>query len=430
MLPISDNQQPETIPETMPETLPETLAQWLTYLENLHDKTIDLGLTRIAKVADQLELTNLSAKVILIAGTNGKGTTSRFLEAYLVKQGYSVGLFNSPHLLHYGETVRINTATLIDSVHTKAFSHIEQHRGETSLTAFEFSTLAALKIFKDKAVDFVIMEVGLGGRGDATNIVNPDISVLTTVDLDHQDWLGHDRETIGYEKAGIFRANKPAVIGDFNIPQSVLDYGHQLNSQMVCANDAFSLTEHANSWCWQSGHLQLNNLILPKIPVQNVSTALAVLQQLGMPLDEHAVNAIVISLVVEGRFQIICNNPMLIADVAHNPQAGLYLATQLARYRSRKVTAVVGMLKDKDIYQTLANVSSEISKWILVDLAVARGAKAADLAQSLEKLGISEYSCYDCAEQGLEQAKKQQQNDEIIIIFGSFHTIAAAVKGC
>ena len=373
-------------------------------------------------------MTDLSATVILVAGTNGKGTTSRFLEAYLVDQGHSVGLFNSPHVSHYNETVRVNGAIMADSAHIKAFDYIEQNRGDTHLTAFEYSTLAALKIFSNCGVDYVIMEVGLGGRGDATNIVNPDISVLTTVDLDHQAFLGNDRETIGYEKAGIFRADKPAVIGDFDIPQSVLEYGRSLNTQMVCANQDFSITEGEPDWHWQSGELRLEHLLTPKIPLQNVSTALATLQQLNIPLDRASVNTVLISLVVEGRCEVLCDQPLLMADVAHNPQAAGYLATQLAKFRQqgyRQMTAVVGMLKDKDIYHTLASVSEQINQWHLVDLAGPRGAKAAQLGQNLEKLGISEFSCYDCVADGLAQARAGQQSDELIIVFGSFHTVAA-----
>jgi dihydrofolate synthase/folylpolyglutamate synthase len=406
---------------------PNTLDDWLYYLDHLHTSEIDMGLTRVGKVAQKLGLDKSLAKIILIAGTNGKGTTSRFLEAYLISQGFSVGLFNSPHLIHYNERVRINTGQLGDDIHVKAFDYIEQNRGETSLTSFEFSTLAALKIFADNPLDFVIMEVGLGGRLDSTNIVNPDISVITTIDIDHQAFLGDNREAIGFEKAGIFRADKTAVVGDFDIPQSVLKHGRELGCTLVCANSEFTLTEYEQHWCWQSETLKIDPLLPAKIPVQNVSTALATLQQLNITIDRESINAVLQTLVVEGRLQVISETPYVIVDVAHNPESASYLAGQLAKFRQQgytKIRAVVGMLKDKDIDKALANVAGEVCDWYLVDLTGPRGAKATVLRQSLEKLGVSQISCYDCVDQGLAQAKADWKATDLIIVFGSFFTIA------
>ena len=218
----------------------QSLDDWLNHLNNLHHKDIDLGLDRIGCVASKLGLNELKAKVILIAGTNGKGTTARFIEAYLINQNFRVGLFNSPQLTHYNERVRINSAVLSDNTHAKAFSFIEQHRGEISLTEFEFSTLAALKIFADKSMDVVILEVGMGGRLDSTNIVKPDVSVITTIDIDHQAFLGDNREDIGFEKAGIFRVNTPAIVGDLNTPQSVMNHAKSIGAHLYCANNEFS----------------------------------------------------------------------------------------------------------------------------------------------------------------------------------------------
>jgi dihydrofolate synthase/folylpolyglutamate synthase len=410
--------------------LPQTLPDWLDYLEGRHDKSIDLGLARIGKVCERLALANLSSKVILIGGTNGKGTTSRFIESYLIGQGACVGLFNSPHIINYTELVRINAQRLTSQTHIAAFAYIEQHRGDTSLTFFEYGVLAALKLFKDAALDYVIIEVGLGGRGDATNIVNPDVSVITTIAIDHQAWLGNDRETIGYEKAGIFRPGKTAIFGEFEPVQSVFDYAQELTCQLLCANRDFSLSVQGQKWSWQSGDLLLEQLSMAKIPLQNVSTALATLQQLGVELTPSAVNAVLASLVVEGRCQVINEQPLVIVDVAHNPQSSEYLAVQMKTYRQQgyaKVTAVVGMLADKDIYHTLANIASQIDVWHLVDLTVPRGAAASVLAQTLEKLGIDNYSCYDCVADGLAKAKAGQQSDELVIVFGSFHTIAGAL---
>ena len=411
------------------------LDDWLYHLDHLHNKDIDLGLDRIGKVAQTLGLNDSPAKIILLAGTNGKGTTSRFLEAYFIQLRFAVGVFNSPQLLHYNERVRVNAQVLADDVHVNAFAHIEAHRGHTSLTEFEFSTLAALQIFAERSLDFIIMEVGMGGREDSTNIVNPSISVITTIDIDHRAFLGSDRESIGYQKAGIFRADIPAIVGDFNIPQTVLAYANELGTSMVCANQDFSFTESQHHWCWQSGLDKLEQLVPTSIPLQNVSTALATLQQLHVDLDRDAINQVLSTLVVEGRLQQISDSPRIIVDVAHNLESAGYLARQLAMFREQgasDIIGVVGMLKDKDIEGVLSKVGPEVSSWYLADLSTPRGAKAADLAQALEKHQNSPHSCYDSVAKALEQAieqvreqvKAHSQQEPLIIVFGSFYTVA------
>ncbi len=414
--------------------LPKGLDDWLYHLNHLHNKDIDLGLERIGKVAQTLGLKDSTAKIILLAGTNGKGTTSRFLEAYLIQLGLSVGVFNSPQLRHYNERVRINAQVLSDDVHVNAFTHIESHREGISLTEFEFSTLAALHIFSLQALDFVIMEVGMGGREDSTNIVNPSISVITTIDIDHRAFLGNDRQSIGYQKAGIFRSDIPAIVGDFDIPQTVHAYANELGTSMQCANRDFSFTESEHDWRWQSGELEIEALVPTSIPLQNVSTALATLQQLQVSLDRDVINQVLSTLVVEGRLQQISDSPRIIVDVAHNPESAGYLARQLAIFRAQGVTeiiAVVGMLKDKDIEGVLSKVAPEVSSWHLADLSTPRGAKAADLAQALEKHQNSPYSCYDSVAKALEKARQkvieQHWQQQLIIVFGSFYTVADAL---
>lgn len=410
----------------------ECLDDWLAYFDTLHGKTIDLGLERIGLVAESLELKQLPGKVILLAGTNGKGTTSRFLEACLLAQGYTTGVFNSPHIVRYNECVRINGRELGDDIHMSAFAEIEQGRGEISLTPFEFSTLSAFHIFKHSKVDYVIVEVGMGGRGDSTNIIEPDISVITTVDIDHQAFLGNDIETIGFEKAGVMRPDKPVVIGEYNVPQSVLAYAEQIAAKPYVVNRDFHLVERMDAIDWACADRQLNDLATPNIPAQNVATAMMVLHLLGVLPDNQSINQVLLSLVVEGRFETISQTPYIIIDVAHNVESAGFLAGQLQKLKDqgiKRISAVAGMLKDKDIEGTLGKVCHLIDDWHLADLPGVRGAAAEQLSAALEKLSDRPYSCYDSVEKALRQARQQWQSDQLIIVFGSFVTIAQVLQG-
>lgn len=410
------------------------IDDWLCRIRDLHDKDIDMGLARIGKVADIMHLRHLSAKVILIAGTNGKGTTSRFIEAYLLSMGHKVGLFNSPALLNYTETVRIDGQALDERQHTEAFAAIWQARGEVILTEFEFSTLAALYIFAQNDLDFVLMEVGMGGRLDSTNVVEPDISVLTTVALDHIGFLGGTREAIGFEKAGIFRSNKPAIVGELDIPASVYQQGKTIGAQLKCANEHYAYQLDVRSqrctWQWQSESSCLSNLINPSIPRQNVATALACLQQLELPLNSARVNDVLANLHVEGRFESVLKHPQVILDVAHNLEAVGYMTERLSSIaKNRLIFAVVGMLKDKDIDGVIDLVNPLISRFYLCSLDTPRGAAIEQLTTCLEKRQTGPYSCYNCVADGLAAALEdvaKMPEEALIVVFGSFFTVAGA----
>lgn len=402
------------------------LAAWLYYLERLHSQPIELGLERVKQVAERLELLKPAPKVFTVAGTNGKGTTCCTLESILLAAGLRVGVYSSPHLLRYTERVRIQGQELSEAEHSHSFAQIEAGRAGISLTYFEFGTLSALQLFKQAKLDVVILEVGLGGRLDATNIVDSDVAAITSIAIDHTDWLGFDRESIGREKAGVFRAGKPAVVGEPDMPQSIADVAAQLGAQLYRRDDAWRFSQQQpgeqqeNSWDWQCGNHQWANLPLPNVPLANAATALAVLHYSGLPLSDEVIRQGLLAASLPGRFQVVSEQPLLILDVAHNPHAARYLTDRLARLpKHGKVRAVVGMLSDKDIGGTLACLSEQVDEWYCAPLEGPRGATAEQLA---EHLVLSRQ--FSDVETAWRQAMQDAEPQDVVIVCGSFHTVA------
>lgn len=409
----------------------QTLADWLCYIEQSHpiDK-IELGLARVQQVAARAELASLPGTVILIAGTNGKGTTARTLEQLLLAQGYSVGVYSSPHLMRFNERLRINNVDVADHNWLAAFALVEQLREDIPLTYFEFTTLVAFAILRQQQPDFCLIEVGLGGRLDATNIISPDISVITTIDLDHQDWLGSDRYSIAKEKAGVFRAGKMAICGEVDPPASIRETAEKLGTTLLQLNGEFHYSVSESKWDWQGEQQRLTGLYLPLVPVQNVATSLAVLEQLNALPAVELLNTCLSKLQLPGRMQKIQERPDILVDVAHNPQSAKYLATQLLRLKPRysRVMALVGMLKDKDIAQSLQPLLPLVDQWHLVSLGGGRGATSDLLYHALQQ--ISEVEIMH-VEQHTELSAafpailKTLQADDLLVIFGSFVTVSA-----
>lgn len=402
------------------------LDDWLCYLEAIHPATIDMGLERITQVAEQVGLLESFSKIILIGGTNGKGTTARCLEALLLNQGFSVGTYSSPHLIRYTECVRVNGVELDEQYHIDAFKQIDDTRGDTSLTQFEFGTLGALSIFKRCNVDYILLEVGLGGRNDATNIVMPVASVITTIDLDHKAFLGDTRESVGYHKAGIFRANKPAIVGDFNIPDSVTDYGTEIAAKMVLANKDFHFTQLESQFRWQyfDNDWYFDN---PNIPAQNVATALTVLATLDLLPSFESVQCCLSEIQVEGRFQQLSTFPLVYVDVAHNPESARYLATKLQHLRQKgfKIHALAAMLADKDKASVLKTLTPYVDRWSLASLHGPRGERAENLKPLLDT--DKQITVYADVEGALNAQIHGLKQDQALVIFGSFLTVAQAM---
>lgn len=408
-----------------------SLADWLRYIEQSHPvHQIELGLERVLNVAARADLQHLPGKTVLIGGTNGKGTTARALEQLLLVQGHSVGVYSSPHLLAFNERLRLNGVDVADADWLDAFAFIEQLRGDTELTYFEFTTLVAFRILQQQQVDYCLIEVGLGGRLDATNIVSPAVSVITTVDLDHQDWLGNDKESIGFEKAGIFRAGKPAVIGELAPPQSMLQQAQKLGCIKVQVRQQYQYTEQAHSWQWQGQTASYNDLPVPAMPVQNAACALAVLEQLDALPTAAQLCSVLSTLTLAGRMQWLQQQPAVIVDVAHNPQSAAYLARCLTplKPRYRRLVALVGMLKDKDIQQTLLPLTPLFDQWHLVSLAGPRGASAQQLADNLNGVGTA-LLLHDDVQQAYQRISTALQADELLVVFGSFFTVSAVLAG-
>ena len=416
----------------MTKTIPSqssSLDDWLCYLESVHPANIEMGLERVARVANNIGLLTSSSKIILIAGTNGKGTTARCLESLLLAQGYRVGTYASPHLIRYNERVRVDGAELDDQYHVDAFNLLEQGRGDTPLSYFEYGTLGALAIFKRLEVDYVLLEVGLGGRFDATNIVTPYASIITTIDLDHKEYLGDTRELVAYDKAGIFRESTPAIIGDLNIPHTMTDYGKEINANMVLSGSDFIFKEHAQSFSWQ---FKEHNLELPKpaIPCQNVATALTALSVLNLLPSDEVITQCLANLVVEGRFQQLSAEPLVYTDVAHNPESARYLATKLASYKDKgfKIHALAAMLADKDKVGVLKEVSDVVDEWSFASLEGPRGDSAANLHQALLSIPNSYFKQgYNSVEAALDAILPNQPTNTLLIVFGSFFTVAGAI---
>ncbi|KGJ93186.1 bifunctional tetrahydrofolate synthase/dihydrofolate synthase [Colwellia psychrerythraea] len=414
------------------------LDQWLYYLENLHSTEIDLGLSRIGKVAESLAIDLSFAKVITVAGTNGKGTTCAFIENALLnseecfsQQG--VAVYSSPHIEHFNERLRINKQDIGDQPLIDAFKRIEDARENISLSYYEYTTLAALLVLMDVRPSFIILEVGLGGRLDATNIIDADIAVITTIDLDHQSFLGNDRETIGFEKAGIMRQDQDIVIGDTNAPKSVVKHANEVQKNQVervfRREKDFTIQCAQSHWDWKSKKTQLTELNATYVPRDNVATALMVLEKLNLKLTSDFVNDVISTTKVAGRTELIKQKGLcdVILDVGHNPQATRYLASYLKQIKEQanyqNVYAVVAMLGDKDISASLDSLKEEVDFWYTGALDVPRAATKEVMASEIA-LFTNAANCFDNVDEAFKMANKQAQPSDLILVFGSFFTVS------
>lgn len=404
-----------------------SLDQWLIYLEQTHPSNIELGLERVAEVFRKMQLDLSQRTIITVAGTNGKGTTCALIEQALLISNHSVAVFSSPHLLDYRERVRVGGDMLSEKAHCQAFLQVDQARGDISLTYFEFGTLAALQLMADCHAKYLLLEVGLGGRLDAVNIVDPSIAVITSIDLDHQDWLGNTKELIAIEKAGIFRSNIPAVIGEPNPPVTLIQATLEYQVKPVWQGHDFHFQINDKGFHWQGLTSRYDNLPIPNIPAQNASTALQVIEILGLPLDHFQMSQVFKQTSLPGRRQVVQNSPTVILDVAHNPHATHLLALDIKKMKYKRVLAVVGMLADKDIEATLAPMLPLVSIWYCASLDVPRGEKASTLVcvvLSPEQKVLD----YESVEVAYKCALEKADKDDLVIVFGSFITVTNILK--
>jgi dihydrofolate synthase / folylpolyglutamate synthase len=411
--------------------MPRTLADWLTYLETLHPKTIALGLERVAQVRQRLDL-QPGFPIITVGGTNGKGSVCAMLESMLHAAGYRVGCYTSPHLLHYNERVRIAKQQASDAELCASFAQIEQVRGDIPLTYFEFGTLAAMQCFIAHRVDVAILEVGLGGRLDAVNVFDNDCAVIASVDIDHTDYLGDTREAIAYEKAGIMRSGRVAICADADVPQAIRAQAQLIGAELWCIGGEFGYTPHQGQWDYRGKVGSRNALPYPALrgayQLGNASAALAALDVLKdrLPVGMEAVRRGLTEVTLSGRFQFVPGKPALILDVAHNPHAARSLAQNLAGLPSGPHTyAIFAMLKDKDMAGVAAALGSSIDTWLLAGIAAPRGATAGELAQALKRGGVhGEILTFDSIAEAVSYAYNAAGENDRIAAFGSFYTVA------
>jgi dihydrofolate synthase/folylpolyglutamate synthase len=417
-----------------------TLAEWLSYQENVNARSIELGLERVRTVWQRMGAPAPARWIITVGGTNGKGSTVAMLEAMLRAAGRRVGCYTSPHLLRYNERIRIDGRDADDQALVDSFERIEAARGDIPLTYFEFGTLAGLDLFARAALDVAVLEVGLGGRLDAVNIIDADVAVITTVDLDHMDWLGADRDSIGREKAGIARAGRPAIVGDAAPPAGLLDALAGIGARVERLGEDFRVKREAQGWTWT--HRDGTAFALPDpalaAPVQyaNAATAIAALHVLrgeaapiAAPALGHAAAAGVRGARVAARLQALGGDPALIVDVGHNPQAARALAEWLDANPVGRVHAVYGALSDKDVAGVIAALGSRIAHWHLagLDHDTPRGLSAEALSRVLqETLPEAAFDRHDDVRAALAAARAQALEGERILAFGSFF-IASAV---
>jgi dihydrofolate synthase/folylpolyglutamate synthase len=422
-----------------------TLAEWLTLQEQVHARAIDLGLGRVGTVAQTLGVARPAYRVITVGGTNGKGSTVATLEALLLTLGLRVGTLTSPHLLRYNERIRIAGLEATDAQLIEVFERIESARGATTLTFFEYNTLAALLLFADQKVDVAVLEVGLGGRLDAVNLVDADVGVLCSVGFDHRDWLGDTLDAIGAEKAGIFRAQHPAVLGAAQMPASVYAAIEQLGAQPVIAEREFSWEIDPGTdppgWTYHGLHGQIAGLPAPRlagaIQYRNAATALAAVESLMRvadpqrrwpPLTRERIATALASVEVAGRFQILPGAVEWILDVAHNePAARILKANLAARPVAGRTFAVCGILKDKDATEIAHVLEHSAQLWIACALPGERGGSAGQLAARLAPWIRVAQQAASVAE-GCALARQLARPGDRVLVFGSFSTVTAALE--
>lgn len=420
-------------------SLPRTLDDWLAHCERLHPKTIDMTLDRVQAVKERLGLA-FRVPVITVAGTNGKGSTCAMLETIALQAGYRVGLYIKPHLVHFEERCRVNGASVPAADLLPHFEAVEQARGELTLSYFEFTTVAILRLLSQADLDVAILEVGLGGRLDAVNVIDSDCAVITSVDIDHIDYLGPDRESIGREKAGILRAGKPAVVSDPMPPQSLVDHADAIGADLRLIGRDFNYAGDKQQWGWGGREKRFSGLAYPALrganQLLNASGALAAFEALRgvLPINAQAVRNGLAMVELPGRFQIVPGQPTLVLDVAHNVHAIAALAQNLDQMGFFPRThAVFGAMADKDIPAILARMAPLVDHWHFCDLPIPRAATAASLADihgslALKGPGPVIVATHADPAEALRAAVAAADPADRIVAFGSFFTVGGLLK--
>ena len=411
------------------------LTDWLGYIESIHPSTIDLTLERIKIVIERLNL-DISFPILTVGGTNGKGSTCSILESIYREAGYKVACYTSPHFLNFNERIKIQTLAVSDEVICEAFSRIESAREGVTLTYFEYGTIAAMIIFSEAHVDVAILEVGLGGRLDAVNVFDADCAIVTTVDLDHMDYLGHTREAIGFEKAGIYRTEKTSICGDFDPPQSLIKHAELIHADLKIIGKDFGYEAHHDSFDFLIDSTFVMNLPLPKLQgdfqLANATNALMAVKAMEdkLPLTEISIQKGITLTLLPGRFQEVKKMPSLILDVAHNPQAARSLSHNLKTHVvPGKTIAVFSILKDKDIFGVINVLNLDIDDWFIAEIQNERAASIETISNTIQKINPSAHiETFKNIQEAYQFASKEVRRNDRIIVFGSFFTVADIMK--
>ena len=422
------------------------LADWLNHLENAHPRVIDLGLERVSQVKDALHI-QFDCPVIIVGGTNGKGSTCAMLESILMQGGYRVGLFTSPHLIDFNERARINGVSVTDDDLVRAFEDVERARisvdgkgTAVSLSYFEFTMLGCVKLFSEAKLDAVILEVGLGGRLDAVNIFNADVAIVTSVDIDHVEFLGSTREAIGFEKAGIFRTGRVAICSDPSPPQSLIDHAREIDADLWLFGTDFNYSGDKQQWSFGGRQQRRHSLAYPSLrganQLLNASAVLAALEALRdrLPLGAQEIRTGFVMVDLPGRFQVLPGRPAVVLDVAHNPHAAATLQQNLGNMGFHAYTyAVFGAMQDKDIAGVIRQLKGHIDHWCLTDLPLPRAAGTGVLKQALLDAGVVEdadhgiHTFANPADAYRYAVGSAKENDRIVV-FGSFLTVSGVME--
>lgn len=420
--------------ETGPDTTFQGLADWLRWQESLHPQEIDLGLGRVRDVASRLPIDPPPGRVFTVAGTNGKGSTAACLERLLIAGGYRVGTYTSPHLVRYNERICVSGQPVADAALIEAFERIECARGSIPLTFFEYGTLAALLLFSSEGCDAWVLEVGLGGRLDAVNVVDPDFSLITTIALDHEAWLGDSVEQIAAEKAGIMRADAPAFYGDAPPPEAILRRADELGTRLYRCGHDYEIERDAATWTWTGERVRLENLPAgahaDDAQLRNIALALAAVEQLDANLlRPESIAGICEEGSPAGRFQLVDRKPQWVLDVAHNVQAARRLRKRLETLRSsRHATMVVGMLADKPVESFAHELAGIAGRWIVAPLDGARVADERAITQSIAAATGQPVECADGPATAFVRAEGSTPPDGLVVCCGSFRIVGPALE--
>lgn len=410
------------------------LSDWLSWQETLHPSVIDLGLARLNRMLARLNWQRPACPVITVGGTNGKGSCVALLTRILMEAGYRVGTFTSPHLLRYNERITLDNVEISDASLVAAFERIDAARGEQTLTFFEFNALAAFLIFETAGLDAIVLEVGLGGRLDAVNAIDADAALVTSIALDHTDWLGPDVESIGREKAGIFRKDRPAVFGGAQMPRSIAEVAQSVGANLLRAGRDFSHLAGPARWSWQGVAQRLDDLPPPAltgaVQFENAAAVLTVLESLAarLPVERAAIERGLRNVRLTGRFQTFGSSVQWIVDVAHNPAAAGALAAMLKSSPASRTLAVCGILGDKDIEGIATELRDSFEQWIVVKPASPRAIDEHVLADRLRQCGVPVAAVAANVAAGCEAAQARARAGDRIVVFGSFMTVAPALQ--